>query len=104
MSFVSFDSSTGQAQRIVDALTHLVIPVSQGPRETVSYVGGLELQVDTWWLNTQGNQVETEVIAAFPLLRKFQKRLLAEIVNKVWRDRPFVVPKSTLLLLQRFLD
>jgi len=104
INYLSFEAEVAQAQRVVDAISGLVVPSSTGKKRLVAYVKGLELEVDEWWLDTQGHELQGRLVEVFPQLKKHRTRLLDEVVMKVWRDRPFLVPLSTLQLFRRFLE
>lgn len=104
VNYLSFEAKVDQAQDLVDAISKLVVPPSSGERRRIAYVEGLDLWVNEWWLDTQGHELQSRLVEVFPQLKKHRSRLLDEVVMKVWRDRPSLVPLSTLQLFQRFLE
>jgi predicted ATPase len=105
LRFVSFAVEAAPAQLLVDAVTALVFPGSNEEALVADYLGGISLEVAASWHVERGHDLQERVVGAFPHLRKYthNNRLLDEVVNGVWAERPEVVPKTTVQLFERLL-
>lgn len=66
------------------------------------YVNGRTISMPTYFLHTQGHELESSIKETFPMLKRFQGEgdLKYEVLRKVIDDIPELIPKDILLLFK----
>lgn len=93
------------AQELVDWITTAVGQDGDDRmlRES-QYAEGLRLQVETFWFELRGHNLNDRIVEAVPELRSHGDRLGDDIIAHVWFNHPWAVPKSTIDLFERLLS
>ena len=105
-------SSIGKArlQNIVDELQDLVLgaPASKEIKDTVSYSGGLSLQIRRQYLRMQGHDLEELILEKIPYLQSVREKqqiaLKERMVESVFPDHPDIIPSAVLTTFSNLLD
>lgn len=105
-NFVSFDAAIG-GQALVDLIVSSVAAEKDDDitETVVSYVGGFELRLPSFWLNSKGKELATRLRSTFPSLNAYRDNdiLMDAIIRRIWSTRLNVVPASIVDTLRRLL-
>lgn len=102
-SYIKIDQS--RAIAIVTWLTAVLAREEddRSPRSS-TYATGLELEVESFWFETRGHELERRVSAAFPSLKAHQSHLLDRIIEFVWAEQPWAIPRPIERVFERLLN
>ncbi|MCU1440422.1 MAG: protein putative AbiEii toxin, Type system [Rhodoglobus sp.] len=72
----------------------------------VRYVGGFDLELPAFWLNTKGHELAPRVRAAFPSLKAHRddNLLMDAVIKRIWGNRLGVIPASMADTFTRLLN
>jgi hypothetical protein len=99
-----FDLTKEHAQAVVDAMSGKVAKDdSDMAKISVKYLGGFNVSVPAFWLNTKGHDLEMRVVEVHQSLRSFGKNLDLSIISKGFGDLLDFVPYSVVNMLSEIL-
>jgi predicted ATPase len=98
------DEEPGMRQRLVDYVSSQVFPTNEGQipvLKTIAYLGGFSVSLPEAWLDTKGHELADLIQSTFTQLKKHRPTLEDHLVDRVWTDRPDLIPESMKTVFQR---
>jgi predicted ATPase len=97
---------SGQGQDLVNwVTTYVTITGDDLAPQAHLYAQGLTLQVPTFWSELQGHALSDRLVNTFPSsLKPLRDEMLDHIVESVWAEHTWTIPKPTIDLFGRLLE
>lgn len=94
-----------QAQELVNWLTAAVAHDDYDTTErTTAYADGLELQVQAFWFELRGHDLNDRLLQVFPELKSHRQLLGDHVISHAWFNHPWAVPRAIVDVFERLLS
>lgn len=99
-----FELTERHAQQLADFVVRRVQHANDDTDlVTVSYLGGFNISVARFYLDTQGHSIEERLKAAFPPLMSHKKGLKSKVIERAIKDVPQYTPVDVVTLFNDIL-
>lgn len=99
-----YNLDADHSQAVIDAISEAVGDLGDGDGSTaIEYVGGFSANVPTSWLTVRGHILEKRILEKYPPLRRFNPKLLSQVIQKGYGDLPGFIPLSVLTMFKDLL-